>query len=199
MLFLPSSFFSHSFTDHTDAIWGAAWTSKDQVITVSADGSAKQYDVNSGQTMHSLPAHMLGLTSLSVSPSGSHALYNTLEGLTCLWDLTNGDISGKYESYVRSGAEQTEPGELVLEKLIKVKFNYVLWIAWSVSLHPSGKTYAATGGEGVVTIHSADPSSFGERKAKLETGRAKFGMFTSHVSLCSTRINTKNYRLFKIA
>lgn len=52
---------------------------------------------------------MLGIPSLSVSPLGTHALYNTLEGLTCLWDLESGEVVGKHESYTRT-AEQPEPG-----------------------------------------------------------------------------------------
>lgn len=53
--------------------------------------------------------------------------------------------------------------------------------AWSVSLHPKGGTYAATGGTGNITIHSAESSSFGERKSTLSSGRNKFGMFCKHV------------------
>ncbi len=56
---------------------------------------------------------MLGLVSLSVSPDAKYALYNTIEGLTSLWDLTTGDIVGKYESYNRSsGGGDVEPCEL---------------------------------------------------------------------------------------
>jgi hypothetical protein len=47
--------------------------------------------------------------SLSVSPDGTEAVYNSIEGLTSLWDLTTGDIKAKYESY-RSG-DEPEAGE----------------------------------------------------------------------------------------
>lgn len=56
-------------------------------------------------------------------------------------------------------------------------------VAWSVSLHPSGETFAATGGSGNIQIHSADPASFGERKTVLPSGRSKFGLFCKHVSV----------------
>ena len=55
-------------------------------------------------------------------------------------------------------------------------------IAWSISLHPDGETFAATGGSGNVTLHSANPTNFGDRLAKLESGRAKMGMCTVYVS-----------------
>lgn len=123
---------------------------------------------------------MLGIPSLSVSPLGTHALYNTLEGLTCLWDLESGEVVGKHESYTRT-AEQPEPGmfaSISVRPANRLVFGVT---AWSVSLHPDGRTYAATGGAGNVTIHSAETSNFGQQIAKLEAGRSKFGMFTAHV------------------
>jgi hypothetical protein len=50
--------------------------------------------------------------SLSVSPSEQQALYNSIEGLTSLWDLQSGEIVGQYASYVRSGPASGEPGNL---------------------------------------------------------------------------------------
>ena len=40
-------------------------------------------------------------------------LYNTLEGLTCLWDLEDGGVKAKYESYQRSKQDERvqEPGQ----------------------------------------------------------------------------------------
>lgn len=114
---LNASIPSYYFTEHNDAVWGAQWTAKDQVVSISADGSVKQWDCASGQTIQQRPAHPRGITSLSVSPSGEHVLYNSLEGLTSLWDLSNGEIVGIHESFVRTAGEQTEPGEFpVFEK-----------------------------------------------------------------------------------
>lgn len=94
---------------HTDAVWAVAWTANDAAVSISADGSIKRWDSTSGQPAHALPAHALGLVSLSISPDGRFALYNSLEGLTSLWDLENGDIVGKHESYVRKEGSG-EPG-----------------------------------------------------------------------------------------
>jgi hypothetical protein len=57
------------------------------------------------------------------------------------------------------------------------------FIAWSVSINPKGDTYAATGGSGNVSLYSADPESFGQRRAVLPSGRNKFGMFCKYVGL----------------
>ncbi|KAH9943254.1 WD repeat-containing protein 61 [Epithele typhae] len=147
---------------HTDAVWGVSWTNADTVLSISADGAIKQWDSISGQVSHSRPPHTLGLVSLSVDPTGKLALYNTLEGLTCLWSLEDGDLKGSYESFARTaGSESNDP-------------------SWSVSLNPKGGTYASTGGSGNVTIHSAETPTFGERRATLKSGRSKFGMFCKH-------------------
>jgi len=54
------------------------------------------------------------------------------------------------------------------------------FVAWSVSLSPQGGTYAATGGSGNVTIHSANPENFGEHQGTLPSGRSKHGMKCIH-------------------
>ncbi|KII94561.1 hypothetical protein PLICRDRAFT_33361 [Plicaturopsis crispa FD-325 SS-3] len=147
---------------HVDAIWDIAWSPDDTVLSASADGTIKQWDSAAGQVKHARPPHTLGLVSLSVSPTGQYVLYNSLEGLTCLWDTTRGEIVGKFESYLRgSSSEDGEP-------------------SWSVSLNPRGGTYASTGGSGNVTIHSADPDTFGQRRASLPSNRNKFGMHCTH-------------------
>jgi WD repeat-containing protein 61 len=58
--------------------------------------------------MHTMPAHALGLVSLSVSPDGRHALYNGIDGTTFLWGLEGGAVIGKHESFTRPGAEPCE-------------------------------------------------------------------------------------------
>ena len=91
-------------------MWGVSWTNADTVLSISADGTIKQWDSISGQVSRSRPPHTLGLVSLSVDPTGKQALYNTLEGLTCLWDLEDGEVKGSFESYARTaGGESTEP------------------------------------------------------------------------------------------
>ncbi|KAI0827040.1 WD repeat-containing protein 61 [Trametes gibbosa] len=145
---------------HSDAVWAVSWTAADTVLSISADGGIKQWDSVSGQVSRARAPHTLGLVSLSVDPAGKLALYNTLEGLTCLWGLEDGEMRGTFESYARSG-DLTEP-------------------SWSVSLNPRGGTYASTGGSGNVTIHSAEAGSFGERRAVLTSGRSKFGMCCKH-------------------
>lgn len=96
---------------HSDAIWGAVWTHTDAVLTASADGTVKQWDAVSGQLSRAQPTHTHGLVSLDVNPAGTRALYNSLEGLTTLWNLENGEVEGANESYVRSGDDHIEPCE----------------------------------------------------------------------------------------
>ncbi|KAL5507734.1 REC14 [Sanghuangporus vaninii] len=155
---------------HSDAIWGIHWTPTDRVLSISADGTLKQYSSSSSstsaETIYTRPTpspHPVGIVALSVNEQGTKALYNSLEGRTVLLDVGSGDTIGVHESYAKGGGsgEQNEP-------------------AWSVSLHPTEETFAATGGTGNVTVHSASPSNFGEKLAKLESGRSKMGMCIKH-------------------
>ncbi|KAJ6583778.1 WD40-repeat-containing domain protein [Mycena sp. CBHHK59/15] len=148
---------------HADAVWGVAWTAADTVVSVGADGALKQWVATGQRHPPNAPpaaAHTLGLVSLSVSPDGRHALSNSLEGLTCLWDLPRGEVVARFESYARA-TDGAEP-------------------SWAVSLHPGGETYAATGGAGNVVVYSAQAESFGQRVATLTSGRSKFGLTCKH-------------------
>lgn len=83
----------------------------DTVISISADGSIKQWSAKAQPhppNSNFPPPHVLGLVSLSVAPNGQRAIYNSIEGMTALWDLGSGEVVGKYESYVR-GSEDAEP------------------------------------------------------------------------------------------
>lgn len=117
--FLPDFKFL-SFEAHGDAVWGISWTAKDNaVVSISADGIIKRWNSASGQVMHTAPAHTLGLVSLSVSPDGRYALYNSVDGTTFLWDLETGAIVGKHESYTRPGAEPCKPfGSIIFKSTV---------------------------------------------------------------------------------
>ncbi|KAI0034381.1 hypothetical protein K488DRAFT_84082 [Vararia minispora EC-137] len=140
---------------HADSVWAVSWTPFDNAtISISADGTIKRYHPSSGQLSAQRPAHALGLVSLSTSNDGKKALYNSLEGTTRLWDIESGTLVGEHESFARGGSGP----------------------AWAITLRPQGDAYAATGSSGDVTVHSADPASFGDTLTTLSSGRAKFGL-----------------------
>lgn len=120
------------FIAHTDAIWGTVWTANDMVISISADGGIRQWDSTSGQASRNLPPHTLGLISLSVSPTGDKVLYNSIEGLTNLWDLQSGEVLGKHESYMRAGTDPVEPCTCVIyiysKRHCRVFCTQAIWI-----------------------------------------------------------------------
>ncbi|KAF5390978.1 hypothetical protein D9757_004005 [Collybiopsis confluens] len=161
---------AHNCSDaHSDSVWGIQWTKNDTVLSIGADGSLRQWASSSGEgyippnapPTYKIPSpHTLGLVSLSVSSDGRRALYNSLDGLTALWNVDSGQIEGTHESYA------------------KVDENSVP--AWSVSLSPSGSTYASAGGSGILKIHSAEPESFGRQLSTVFSGRNKFGMCCSY-------------------
>jgi len=169
---------------HSDAVWGVSWTQNDTAISVSADGSVRQWSSAVGQPHPPNAAfpkpHTLAQVSLSVSPDGKRAIYNSIEGLTSLWNLENGEIIGNFESYARTGAEGEPCKRVPFIELSRSKLDLSL-LAWSVSLHPQGETYASTGSSGNVTLHSARPDNFGQRLSSFTSGRQKFGMFCAYV------------------
>ncbi|KIY50781.1 WD40 repeat-like protein [Fistulina hepatica ATCC 64428] len=159
-------------TPHSDAVWGVAYTPSDKIISISADGSMKQWQA---PNIYALPPvgptpHLLGLVSLSVSPDGHQALYNSVEGMTYLCNIDgvpqDDDIVGKFASFDRTHARPTDDP---------------IEPSWSVSLHPNRKTYASTGSSGYLTVHSAAPGpEFGKRLSVMHTGRNKFCMHCAH-------------------
>lgn len=167
-------------TAHKDAIWGVSWTPDDRVLSVSADGTIKQWDSGSGQITRAGPRHPLGFTSLSTSQDGKYALFNSIEGLTQMWDLQSGDVAGKFESYARPASGQLEPCMLSLATPM-CSYSPVENIAWSVSLHPKATAYASCGGSGNLLIHSTEPATFGQHRATLSTGRTKFALCCTYV------------------
>ena len=101
-----------SSSAHSDAIWGVSWTANDTAISISADGSIKQWSAATGQPHPpnaTFPTpHTLAQVSLSVSLDGKKALYNSIEGHTSLWNLENGEVVATFESYAIKGPD-SEP------------------------------------------------------------------------------------------
>lgn len=73
-----------------------------------------QWDASRMTTIATQPPHVLGMVSLDVDESGTRVLYNSIEGITSLWDTSVGHKAVKHESFVRTGAQSTEPGLLLL-------------------------------------------------------------------------------------
>ena len=156
------------------------------MISISADGSVKQWSAASGQPHPpnaTFPTpHTLAQVSLSVSLDGKKALYNSIEGHTSLWNLENGEVAATFESYAIKTGPDSEACRFYSWSALPFWFlNFGL--AWSVSLNPQGETYASTGTSGNISIHSAQTSNFGERLSTLSSGQNKFGMFCAHVCL----------------
>ena len=151
-------------------------------MTASADGTIRQWNAQSGEQLHARPPYPLGIISLSVSAAGDRALYNSLEGLTQLMDLTDGSLLASHESYARDPAatQQSEPGGFN-SNLCGQAF-IILYSVWVVSMHPKGETYASAGADGGVTIRSAAAADFGKAAHHLSPGKGRFGISVAHVS-----------------
>ncbi|KAF8760161.1 WD repeat-containing protein 61 [Rhizoctonia solani] len=102
---------------------------------------------------------------ISVSADGTAAcctekvVLNSVEGTVFLWDLETQGIVAKRETFNREKSGES---------------------AFSVSMHPSGGSYASTGNGGIAFICSTGLDKFGEVQSKLTPTRAKFGMCVKH-------------------
>ncbi|KAG8782577.1 hypothetical protein FRC12_020637 [Ceratobasidium sp. 428] len=146
---------------HLDQIWSVEWTASNRIISVSADGTGTCWD-GTGKKLHATPVHPLGLVSVSASSSpnaGEKAVLSSVEGTVFLWDIEAQSVLAKRETFNRDKFDES---------------------TWSVSMHPSGDSYASTGNGGSVFICSTAPETFGETKGRLTSGRAKFGMCIKH-------------------
>lgn len=136
---------------------------------------------------HHIQSHRLGVVSLSVSNSGSHALTSSVEGIVHLHDLSSGTSIGKKETY-NEEIELAGGGEGNAEDGNGSKGSVLP--AWQVALHPEGKSWASTGQGAKVAFYSIqglgegdDASvSLGKCDKLIETGRGKFGMDLKYVS-----------------
>ncbi|CED84130.1 FOG: WD40 repeat [Phaffia rhodozyma] len=152
---------TYPFSCHEDAIWGVEWTGKDQVVSASADGSLRVWDKD-GNLLHAPAPHALGIVSLSVSPSGSRSLTNSVDGTTMLHSLDDGSLLSTHESFFQSDSDREGKSTRV---------------DWSVSLHPEEKIYAACGAGGKIALRNAEVGDgFGKEIKLLDSGREKFGM-----------------------
>lgn len=92
-----------------DSIWNVSWNTANQLVTASADGHIRVWDVEElRQPVHDIDSHPLAITSLSVADK--KALASSLDGTIVLVDTVNGEQLGKVNSgRVKVSAEG--PGE----------------------------------------------------------------------------------------
>ncbi|TFK63454.1 WD40 repeat-like protein [Pluteus cervinus] len=142
---------------HTDVVAGVRWTPQ-STVSISADGSIRQWSPNPGSTYHMNGSltHPLGLVSLSSSPDGKHMLWNSVEGVTSLGHMTDEGIAVQCRLSA-PGTKGDSP-------------------AWSVSLHPAGEQYASTGASGNITLRSAKAEDFGAVLSALQPRSQTFGL-----------------------
>ncbi|KAI6026060.1 NADP-dependent oxidoreductase domain-containing protein [Pisolithus marmoratus] len=70
-----------------DKVWNMVCTSNDTIVSGPTGRIVKLWDSMSGQVSLPHPLHNLTIMPQSVSPDAQFVLYDTLEGMTCLWDI----------------------------------------------------------------------------------------------------------------
>ena len=64
--------------------------SRARIVTGSEDGVIKIWDVDSGQLLHSLEAHISAVTSLAVSPDSRRLVSGSRDSTAKIWDPRTG-------------------------------------------------------------------------------------------------------------
>lgn len=134
---------------HDDGIWSAAWSSSGQLVTGSCDESVRSFMVHGAgvENKHEFSGHVLGVTSVSVTPDGTMAASSSLDASIRLWDLeTGGDV------------RTIEAGPIE---------------AWTVAFAGNNNFIASGSQDGHVNLWSV---ANGECVARMPTGNGKFAM-----------------------
>src|SRR5262245_58978484 len=72
---------------HTGKIWSAAYSpDKSRLVTASADGTARVWDVRMGRIVHSLRGHKSPVWSVAFSPAGDRIMTASADGSVREWD-----------------------------------------------------------------------------------------------------------------
>ena len=78
---------------HTDLVFSAQFSPENtMIITASADGIARVWDVETGDLLYSLEGHMKGLVYAQFSPDGTKIVTASWDKTAKIWDIKTGKI-----------------------------------------------------------------------------------------------------------
>ena len=81
----------HTLTGHTDFINSVAISSDNKtVVTGSDDGTAKIWDINSGQGLHTLTGHTKFINSVAISSDNTTVVTGSDDTTVKIWDIQTG-------------------------------------------------------------------------------------------------------------
>ncbi len=80
-----------TLTGHTSAVLSVAFSRDGKyIVTASADGTAKIWEVETGALIRTLVGHTQGVTSAEFSPNGKYVLSACGDGEVRIWDIETG-------------------------------------------------------------------------------------------------------------
>ncbi len=79
------------FSGHTDSVDGLAFSSDGRfALSGSLDNTARLWDVETGQVIHTLTGHTAGIRNVAYSPDGKYLLTGSADKTARLWDAQTG-------------------------------------------------------------------------------------------------------------
>jgi WD40 repeat protein len=73
-----------------------------RAVAASGDGTLRLWDLDSGQTLHTLEGHTRRVNAVALTPDGWRALSASEDGTLRLWDLDNGQTLRTLEGHTRA-------------------------------------------------------------------------------------------------
>lgn len=154
------------------------WVNDRVVLTGHLDGWLRAWDTSNGRLLAQVHAHVQSTNSVTTSEDGKAVLSSSLDGSVSLWSISDlPQLSVAADKEIRSDEGQVDgssPQDNVdaaatsaahwtpTSQVPSVRFPPECPDAFVTALHPSGRFFASTGQGASLSLHSAQPDSFGK-------------------------------------
>jgi WD40 repeat protein len=142
----------------------AVMTDGERVVSASADGTLRVWDVNTGQTLHVLARHTGAVTSVASTTEGDCAISASTDGTLRVWNVATGRMRAVMIGHsAEVSALETIPGE---PQVLSASADGMLRL-WHI-VGPLSNTFA--GHSGAITGMAVPRDGWGERLVYLSPG-----------------------------
>lgn len=153
------------------------WVNDRMVLTGHLDGWLRAWDTSNGRLLAQVQAHVQSTNSVTASEDGKAVLSSSLDGSVSLWSISDlpqlsvaagtdaqsdeGQVDGSSPQDNDAAATSTAHWTAT-SQVPSVRSSPECPDAFVTALHPSGRFFASTGQGASLSLHSAQPDSFGK-------------------------------------